>query len=460
MKYQHLILGTLVLSISLLPVSYAAESDAQLGMPPPGMAGDQENTKKQRNPAKDHRADQNAQVTLGGAKSTVTGEIKKVQGDYFFVKDDDSGDEVRLLVNQDTNMDCGGAMSQMRQEGASGKGAAAEQQMAGSSGRQREQGQRPDETAIGSGFKVGACSFNSGDKVRAEVDDNGRVTTLKFLTASRMKDPETARSLGESAGTGELAIPGRQDKPGQLDMTGKHGYPPKEYAILPVPMGEFKVAGRHSLLNSPVKSPDGDTIGKIESLIIDGETGRIEYAVVSTPDAANALQAVPWPLFSINRDGQNNNLVLNTKQYQLTPDVTQKEAANRSPEIEKLLKDRKAAIAPGDLRDEEQQKSASAEGQRGGTDRRMEAMRDVQGDIIRGRVMQVLGENLLVKEKSGKEINIHMDRRTKKGEVNLKDEPFKEGDRIEAYVMPDGHAFSITLMRAQGGIPGDPDAGG
>lgn len=460
MKYQHLILGTLALSISILPVSYAADSDAQLGMPPPGTAGDQENTKKQRNPAKDHRADQNAQVTLGGAKSTVVGEIKKIQGDFFFVRDDESGDEVRLLVNRDTNMDCGGAMSQTRQEGASGKGAAAEQQMAGSTGRQREQGQRPDETAVGSGFRVGACAFNAGDKVKAEIDDNGRVTTLKFLSASRMQEPETARSLGESAGTGELAIPGRQDKPGQLDMTGKHGYPPKEYAILPVPMGEFKVAGRHSLLNSPVKDPEGTTIGKIESLIIDSETGRIQYAVVSTPDSANAPQAVPWPLFSINRDGQNNNLVLNTKQYQLNPDATQKESADRSPEIEQLLKDRKAALAPGDLRDEEPQKSASAEGQGEGTDRRMEAMRDVQGDIIRGRVMQVLGENLLVKEKSGKEINIHMDRRTKKGEVNLKDEPFKEGDKIEAYVTPDGHAFSITLMRAQGGIPGDPDAGG
>jgi len=460
MKYQHLILG-MMLSLPIIPVSYAAESDAQLGMPPPGMAGDQENTKKQRNPAKDHRADQNAQVTLGGSKSVVIGEIRRMENDYFFVKEDESGDEIRLLVNRDTNMDCGGAGSQMKQESSSGKGAAMEQQMAGSTGRQREQGQRPNETAVGSGFKLGSCAFKAGDRVKAEVDDNGRVTTIKFLTAERMSESRTARAgeFGASGQTGDIAMPGRQEKSGQLDMTGAQG---KEYAVLPVPLGEFKVAGRSPLLKRPVTDRSGRVIGTIESLIMDSTTGQIEYVVVSLPDSATSLQAVPWAHFWISRDGHDDHLVLNTEQYQLTPDVTQMEAANRSPEIEQLLKDRKAAIAPGDLRDEEQQKSGSAEGQRpgGGTDRRMEAMRDVQGDIIRGRVMQVLGENLLVKEKSGKEINIHMDRRTKKGEVNLKDEPFKEGDRIEAYVTPDGHAFSITLMRAQGGIPGDPDAGG
>lgn len=452
MKILSFLAGSLILmSLAILPKSYGATSDAQLGMPPPGTAGDQEDTNKQRNPAKDHRADQNAQVTLGGAKSTVIGEIKKIQNEYVFLKDEESGDEVRLMVNRDTNMDCGGAASRTR-EGKSGN-EATEQQMAGSTSRQREQGQRPDETAIGSGFKVGDCAFGAGDKIKAEVDDNGRVTTMKFLSAGRLDEPETARSLGESAGTGELAIPGRQDKPGQLDMTGKHGYPPKEYAILPVPRGEFKVAGRHSLLNSPVQNSEGKTIGKIESLVMDSKTGEIEYAVVSMPDATNALQAVPWAVFSIHRDGQNNHLVLDTRQYQLAPDVTQKEMTKRPPAIEQILKDMTDPTAPGDLREGGPQGSQSASK---GMERREQAMRDVQGDIIRGRITKVQGESLLVKEGSGSEIPIRLDRQTMIGEQHLKDEPFKVGDKIEAYVKPDGHAFSISLWRGTSALPDDP----
>lgn len=473
MKIPLLLPGTLtvtLLSVTLLPTSYAETGDAQLGMPPPGMAADQENTKKQRDPAKAHRMDETSQVTIGGAKPVVSGHITRMQDQFFFIKDAESGEEVRLLVNQDTNMDCGGASGRMGQEGASGRSQAFEQPGAGASSRQREQGQRPNETAVGSGFTIGSCAFRDGDMVRAEVDDNGRVTTLKYLSEDRTTEPKTARpgQFGASGQTGDIAMPGRQDKPGQLDMTAHKG---REYAVLPVPLGEFKVAGRSPLLQRPVTSPEGTQIGKIESLIMDSQTGQIEYAVISTPDGGAALQAVPWAHFSISRDGQNDHLVLNTKQYQINPDTTQKEAANVAPEIQKLLRDKRFdPKAPEDLRDEESkgQASASAEppsvtdnqGQGTGRDRRMQAMRDVQGDIIRGKVLKVLGENLLVREKSGKEINIHMDRRTKKGEVNLKDEPFKEGDRIEAYVMPDGHAFSITLMRAQGGIPGDPDAGG
>lgn len=468
MKHQLYILGTAILCLGAgtAPV-FAADSSAgqavgqeQMGNPLPGASGDQESTKKQRNPSKDQRSDQNAQVTLGGSKPFVSGEIIKVQNEFYFIKDKESGDEVRLLVNRDTNLDCSqmsatsGSSSSREQEGI-GKSqlnqSVEQQQSSGATGRQKEQGQKKDETAVGSGFQMGDCSFKAGDKVKAEVDDNGRVTTLKFL--AKDEQPQMARSTGESAGTGELAKPGQQDKPGQLDMTGAHGYPPKEYAILPVPMGEFKVAGRHSLLNSPVKDQEGKTIGKIESLIMDSQTGQIEYAVLSLPESANALQAVPWAHFTMKRDDQNNNLVLNTKKYQMNSDVTQKD---RSPELQKLLKDMQHAKAPADLRDEQSQKDSTSTGM----DRRMQAMRDVKGDIIRGRVTKIEGESLMVKEKSGKEINIHVDGKTMKGTVNLKDEAFKIGDKVEAYVTPDGHAFSISLMQFQGGIPGDPDAGG
>ncbi|MER3423757.1 MAG: hypothetical protein C4293_11545 [Nitrospiraceae bacterium] len=53
------------------------------------------------------------------------------------------------------------------------------------------------------------------------MDDNGKVTTLKYLAG---EPPPSPRSIGESAGTGELAV-SKQEQPGQLDMTGAGGVP-------------------------------------------------------------------------------------------------------------------------------------------------------------------------------------------------------------------------------------------
>lgn len=473
MKIPLLLPGTLtvtLLSVTLLPTSYAETGDAQLGMPPPGMAADQENTKKQRDPAKAHRMDETSQVTIGGAKPVVSGHITRMQDQFFFIKDAESGEEVRLLVNQDTNMDCGGASGRMGQEGASGRSQAFEQPGAGASSRQREQGQRPNETAVGSGFTIGSCAFRDGDMVRAEVDDNGRVTTLKYLSEDRTTEPKTARpgQFGASGQTGDIAMPGRQDKPGQLDMTAHKG---REYAVLPVPLGEFKVAGRSPLLQRPVTSPEGTQIGKIESLIMDSQTGQIEYAVISTPDGTNALQVVPWAHFSIKRDGSNDHLVLNTKQLQLHADSTQKESANVAPEVQKLLKDKRFdPKAPADLREDESKGQVSEssgsspmvenQGQGTGRDRRTQAMREVQGDIIRGRISKIDGERLSIQEKGGREISVHMDRNTMIGARQLRDDPFKLGDQVEAYVTPDGHAFSISQWRAVGHMGDDPDNSG
>ena len=253
MKHISILTAVVVLSLGMIPPAYGKDQKA------------------------DQNADQNAQVTIGGAKSLVSGEIRKIEGDYYFIKDDEAGDEVRLLVNKDANLDCSAAP--IAGAGTTSQTVAtdrqpAERQAAEASDRQKEQGQKKDETAVGSGFRIGACSFKPGDLIKAEVDDMGRVTTLKFM---RMRaEPQTARSLGESAGTGELAIPGKQENPGQLDMTGPHGYPPKEYAMLPVPQGELKSASdENSLLHSSVKNTEGKVIGSLESLT-DGFADRTD----------------------------------------------------------------------------------------------------------------------------------------------------------------------------------------
>jgi hypothetical protein len=146
-----------------------------MGVPEPGTVSDQESTEKQRNPGSQHTPDQNAQVTLGGAKPLVYGVVIRIVGDDYFVRDGESGDEVRLIVNRDTNLDCGAAAT------AGGAMSTEREPSGGGTERQRAQGQRGDETAAGSGFQAGDCSFKTGDNIKAEVSDVGTVTTLKFM---------------------------------------------------------------------------------------------------------------------------------------------------------------------------------------------------------------------------------------------------------------------------------------
>ena len=84
----------------------------------------------------------------------------------------------------------------------------------------------------------------------------------------------------------------------------------------------------------------------------------------------------------------------------------------------------------------------------------------MKGEVVRGKIVKIEKELYTVKDRSGKEVRLHVDRDTQKGNVNLKDEFFKEGDRIEAYVTPNGHAHSISILRAQPNSPNDPEGGG
>jgi len=348
MNHIPVLSAAVVLTLGMISAAYGLESQSdqdlftQQASSKRGSGSDQESTKKQSNPAKDQKADQNAQVTVGGAKSLVSGEIRRIEGEYYFIKDDETGDEVRLLVNKDANLDCSAAP--IKTVGTPSQSVATDRQPAEeapeASDRQKEQGQKKDETAVGSGFRIGACSFMPGDRIKAEVDDMGRVTTLKF-TLLRAEHQKTTRSLGESAGTGALAIPGKQEKPGQLDMTGPHGYPPKEYAMLPVPLGELKSVSKNSLLHSSVKNAEGKVIGSVESLLMDSHTRQIEYAVVLLDDSKR-LEAVLWAHLKQVPNQGKQEFILNTTHYQLSPSPGA--SKDRSLEVESLVADMRANL--------------------------------------------------------------------------------------------------------------------
>ena len=282
-----------------------------------------------------------AQVTLGGAQYFVEGSIATIEDRYYFVRKKDTGEQIRLIVNRDTNLDCAGMP-----DSRSGKAAKADrmiserttpkEQAPEASQQQLRQGQREDETARGSGFQVGPCSFRVGDRVKAEVDDNGKVTTLKYLAG---KPQAAARSTSPSAGTGQLAIPGEQDKPAVLDMTGGQGYPPKEYAVVPLRRGKLKSDEGNALIQKPVMNLRGEQVGTLDNLLVDTATGKIEYAVILVAHSDHHLHPIPWTAVKIKHDAKGKErMVVDTSQYKIHPDVSMKDVVDLSPSVETLVK--------------------------------------------------------------------------------------------------------------------------
>lgn len=327
---------------------------SELGMPP-GAVNDMEDTRKQPDLTTMHSPESNQQVTLGGAQSFVDGEILKIDGQSFDIRRADSSERVRVLVNQDTNIDCATApiSSDGKQSDSLASDRMSDQKQAPTaSERQVAQGQRKNETARGAGFQIGQCNFHPGDRVKAEVDDMGRVTTIKYLAGS----PPTARhAIGETAGTGELAMPGRQEKPGQLDMTGAGGSMPTDYAILPVPVGEITTTQSNVLLKKPVKDPQGKTVGTLENFIVDAHSGRIEYAILAIENGTH-LHPVPWSAIQLRRDSNNKlNPTIDTSKYQIMPSLMRDQSMDLSPPVKELVMEMNV------LRAREPQKSQTRE---------------------------------------------------------------------------------------------------
>jgi hypothetical protein len=70
--------------------------------------------------------------------------------------------------------------------------------------------------------------------------------------------------------------------------------------------------------------------------------------------------------------------------------------------------------------------------------------------VVKGDVMYWEGEELVVKEITGREVRLHVNAETKIEGVAGK---LKTGDKIEAAMTSDGHAVSIKLQIPDSGSP-------
>jgi hypothetical protein len=196
MKLQSFLITGIACGLVLSGVAQADESsksaeqrvDQQMGsegnamgVPVPGSVSDIESTEKQPDTSKIHSSRDTPRLPY-----TVEGEILKIDGHNYEIQG--GSERVSLIVNQDTNLDCAkapeGKQSAKHSETMKTDRVGAKEQAPHASDKQIAQGQRKDETARGAGFQIGNCDFKQGDRVKAEVDDNGRVTTLKYLADS------------------------------------------------------------------------------------------------------------------------------------------------------------------------------------------------------------------------------------------------------------------------------------
>jgi hypothetical protein len=60
---------------------------------------------------------------------------------------------------------------------------------------------------------------------------------------------------------------------------------------------------------------------------------------------------------------------------------------------------------------------------------------------IKGEVLKIDGENYTIKDASGKEVRLHVDKTTKTQGT------LKVGDKVEAEATPEGHATSIKAAK-------------
>jgi sporulation protein YlmC with PRC-barrel domain len=150
--------------------------------------------------------------------------------------------------------------------------------------------------------------------------------SLSFVTYSHAEmKPDNSSSSGETVSS----EPRGATKADETDITNTKGQGslPSKYTIMPVATGK-KVEIDSEMIGDTVKNPKGEDLGKLEQLIMDSETKRIEYAMISIGDTGQ-LKAYPWSSFKVNKE--QGNVVLNVTKEQLQTKMT-----DLSPDIQAL----------------------------------------------------------------------------------------------------------------------------
>ena len=122
-------------------------------------------------------------------------------------------------------------------------------------------------------------------------------------------------------------------KPTEIDITNtkdeKAGIPSK-YTIMPVARGQ-QVEVDSEMIGDTITNAKGEELGKLDRLIMDTKTRKVEYAMIAIGDTGE-LKAFPWSAFKVNKE--KGNIVLNVTKEQLRPDLA---AQDMSPDVKEVI---------------------------------------------------------------------------------------------------------------------------
>jgi hypothetical protein len=134
-------------------------------------------------PGSTERIVKDEQISLGGAKQAVRGEVLRLEGENYVIKDG-HGNEVRLAVNPNTRMFCGPDMT-----GSSLLPAPSASDKPDVKGEPQDLARTAEQpgTQVGPGTKsaagdsgTAACKFQKGQWIEAEISDMGAATFIKL----------------------------------------------------------------------------------------------------------------------------------------------------------------------------------------------------------------------------------------------------------------------------------------
>ncbi len=102
---------------------------------------------------------------------------------------------------------------------------------------------------------------------------------------------------------------------------GQTGGEEGKYKVLPYPQGGVKQTKKNTFVGQTVKDKQGQTVGTLNSVVLDTASGNIIAGVVKIPlsNDRSALEPVPWK--NIHVDPNNGEVHLNVTLKELVPNA-------------------------------------------------------------------------------------------------------------------------------------------
>jgi sporulation protein YlmC with PRC-barrel domain len=142
----------------------------------------------------------------------------------------------------------------------------------------------------------------------------GITGALLVAATTRAADDDPKSSSSSSKSDPSKSDPSKSDPSAKPDQGGAGSGSSTTSGM------SHKITRTSQLTTAQVKSSSGEALGQVNDLLVNPNTGRIEFAVISLQAGAQSgkLTALPWQLIRASGEGQNINLTANVDQSKIS----------------------------------------------------------------------------------------------------------------------------------------------